>query len=70
MNQLADLYKVAETDALINYFSKLAIRSCRDTSPQKLKEGTKIVLEKIIRKFFVDLNLTVPLTLIGVFPKV
>jgi protein transport protein SEC24 len=39
VSQLADLYKVAETDTLINFFSKMAIRSCRDTSPQKLKEG-------------------------------
>jgi len=39
ISQLADIYKVAETDTLINYFSKLAIRSNRDASPQKLKEG-------------------------------
>ncbi|CBY14315.1 unnamed protein product [Oikopleura dioica] len=35
IGQLADVYKVAETDALMNFFSKLAVRSCRDTSPQK-----------------------------------
>jgi protein transport protein SEC24 len=39
ISQLADLYKVAETDTLVNFFAKMAIRSCRDTSPQKLKEG-------------------------------
>ena len=39
-SQLGELYKMAETDTLINFFSKLAIRSNRDTSPQKLKEGT------------------------------
>ncbi|CAG5104389.1 Oidioi.mRNA.OKI2018_I69.chr1.g1229.t1.cds [Oikopleura dioica] len=39
ISQLADVYKVAETDAMMNFFSKLAVRSCRDTSPQKLKEG-------------------------------
>jgi protein transport protein SEC24 len=39
ISQLADVYKVAETDALMNFFSKLAVRSCRDTSPQKLQEG-------------------------------